>query len=131
MPLDGRIPADVTKNDMEHRVPLSPAAVEVIRGQLEARRRMTEEAKKEGRRRLIEAVPYVFWGGRVARDGTITKLSGRTRFRERWRNAVDDARREVDEDLPPMPDWTLTICAGPPSPAWLGSAFLSMWPRSS
>ncbi len=100
-----RIPAEVTKNEMEHRVPLSDTAVEVLRGQIKARRLMAEEAKTEERRRLVQSVPYVFWGGRVARDGTITKLSGRTRFRERWREAVDDARREVDEDLPAMPDW--------------------------
>ena len=97
------IPAEVTKNKLPHDVPLPPEVAAILRDLRVARRSTVDEIEDPARRRLVESVPFVFWGGRVGRRGSVTKLSGRSRFRERWRAAVDAARAKEDRDG--MPDW--------------------------
>jgi integrase len=69
------VPGEFMKGGDDHTVPLAPAVVAIIR-----------DIELDG--------DFVF-------TATGERLNGRSRFRQRWRQAADDQR------LAPMPDWTL------------------------
>ncbi len=98
-----RQPGESMKMDEEWITPLAPALVDVLVGEMARRRAEIEACESDERRAVLVSVPFVFWGGRIGRNGSPRPMSGLSKFRTAWRNAADALRAK--DGLPPLKHW--------------------------